>query len=223
MSPHMHIRRDRPHRRFGRARQRGVLLGVVLVLLAILFAAGIFALWSMRGETSSAGRDRLSRQLFDCAEEGLAWGKQYVSKTIGTTGISTYLAANVCSTTIPTPSGTSLPPLPCWTNGGPFPTGASGSVSGYPDQPPFTQQIKMDPRSTSNDFQFTVGVYNDPGDSSGYYADGNSKVIIYSRCTDLNTLQQRTVSAIVGITATTSNDYTGQAGRGFRNQGNQNY
>ena len=47
-----------PNRRRRQSRQRGVLLGVVLVLLAVLFAAGIFALWSMRGETSAAGRFR---------------------------------------------------------------------------------------------------------------------------------------------------------------------
>ena len=227
MSPTTSTRLDRPRRRrrpAGRARQRGVLLGVVLVLLAVLFAAGIFALWSMRGETSSAGRDRLSRQLFDCAEQGLAWGKQYVSKTLGTTGVDQYLAANVCTTTIATPSGTQLPALPCSNNGGPFPYGATGAVTGYPNLAPFTQQVSM--RTTSgagDDFQFTVGVYNNPGDPSGYYSDGDSKVIVYSRCTDLNTLQQRAVSAIVGITATSSNDYTGQAGHGFRNQGNQNY
>ena len=187
----------------------------------MLFAAGIFALWSMRGETSAAGRDRLSRQLFDCAEQGLAWGKQYFSKTIGTSGIDAYLGTNVCST--PTSTSPAIPALPCWPNG-PFPTGSTGSgVAGYPNASPYTQQIKMDPRSTNNDFEFTVGVYNDPGDTGGYYSDGNSKVIIYSRCTDLNTLQQRAVSALISISATTSTDYTGQAGRGFRNQGNQNY
>ena len=70
-----------PHR----SRQRGVLLGVVLVLMAVLFTAGAFALWSMRSDTGSAGRDRLSRQLFDCAEQGLSWGKQYFSTNTGQT------------------------------------------------------------------------------------------------------------------------------------------
>ena len=219
MSTHM---RHRPDRRRA-SRQSGVLLGVVLVLLAVLFAAGVFALWSMRGETSAAGRDRVSRQLFDCAEQGLAWGKQYFSKTVGIAGINSYLATNICSTQIS--SSPAIGPLPCWDKGGPFPTGGTGTaVAGYPNQSPYTQQITMDPRrGTTTDFEFTVGVYNDPGDSSGYYADGNSKVIIYSRCTDLNTLQQRSVSALVGIVTGSSSDYTGQAGRGFRNQGNQNF
>jgi hypothetical protein len=188
-----------------------VLLGVVLVLLAVLFAAGIFALWSMRSETSSAGRDRLSRQLFDCAEQGLAAGKQYFSATIGTAGIDKYLAADVCST------------LPCTSSGGPFPTGGT-AVAGYPDQAPFTQPITMDTRLATGtyDFKYTFAVYNDPGDSGTAIHDTNSKVIIYSRCTDLNTSQQRSVSALISISSATTNDYSGQAGRGFRNQGNQN-
>ena len=218
MSTHM---TDRPHRRRSGSRQRGVLLGVVLVLLAVLFAAGIFALWSMRGETSAAGRDRVSRQLFDCAEQGLAWGKQYFSATVGTSGVNSYLATNICSTSIS--SSPAIGPLPCWSTGGPFPTGGTGSaIAGYPNSSPFTQQITMDPRSSSPDFEFTVGVYNDPGDKGGSYVDSNQKVIVYSRCTDLNTLQQRSVSALISISSATTNDYSGQAGRGFRNQGNQN-
>lgn len=196
-----------------RSRQRGVLLGIVLILLAVLFAAGIFALWSMRSDTGSAGRDRLSRQLFDCAEQGLTYGKQYFSATIGTAGIDTYLKADVCST------------LPCTSSGGPFPTGGT-AVTGYPDQAPFTQSIAMDTRlATTNtyDFKYTFAVYNDPGDYGGAVHDTNSKVVIYSRCTDLNTSQQRSVSALISISASSPNDYTGQAGRGFRNQGNQNF
>lgn len=193
-----------------RSRQRGVLLGIVLILLAVLFAAGIFALWSMRGDTGSAGRDRLSRQLFDCAEQGLAYGKQYFSATIGTTGIDNYLKADVCST------------LPCTTSGGPFPTGGT-AVAGYPDQAPFTQPLTMDTRlGTTADFKYTFAVYNDPGDYGGTGHDTNSKVVIYSRCTDLNTSQQRSVSALISISSALTGDYTGQAGRGFRNQGNQN-
>jgi hypothetical protein len=204
-----------------RSRQRGVLLGIVLILLAVLFAAGIFALWSMRSDTGAAGRDRLSRQLFDCAEMGLADGKQYFAKSLAT--ISTYLAANVCSAS--TDSTRGIGPLPCWSAGGPFPTGGT-AVAGYPNSSTFTKPIQMNASlaGTSNyDFEYTFWVYNDPGDSGGYYADSNNKVIIYSRCTDLATLQQRSVQAVISITQSTSTDYTGQAGRGFRNQGNQNF
>jgi hypothetical protein len=208
------------YRRPRRSRQRGVLLGIVLVLLAVLFAASAFALWSMRSDTGAAGRDRLARQLFDCAEQGLAYGKQYFSSTIGTSTINTFLGANVCGT--PISSSPAIGALPCWNNGGPFPTGGV-AVPGYPDQAPFTQSIQMDSRSGGNDFQFTFGVYNDPGDKNGYYSDSNSSVIVYSRCTDLTTLQQRSVQALITINASASTDYTGQAGRGFRNQGNQNF
>jgi hypothetical protein len=221
MSPIKHSRRRLPRR----SRQSGVLLGVVLILIAILFAAGLFALWSMRGDTGSAGRDRLQRQLFDCAEQGLAWGKQYFTVTVGQTNIDSFLAANVCSTNISTSPPISH--LPCTTDtpAGPFPTSGS-AVAGYPNASPFTQNIIMDNRNGINsvaDFQFTVGVYNDPGDSGGSTHDANQKVIIYSRCTDLNTLQQRSVQALISIITTPPNDYTGQAGRGFRNQGNQNF
>lgn len=214
-------RRRRPLRR---SRQRGVLLGIVLVLLAVLFAAGVFALWSMRSDTGSAGRDRASRQLFDCAEQGLAWGKQYFSKTVGPSGLTPYLnASNVCTQSISTTPA--IGPLPCTNNGGPFPTGGIGAaVPLYPNQAPYTQSITMDPRNApAADFQFTVGIYNDPGDPLGSYSDGNSKVIVYSRCTDLTTLQSRAVQALISVTAGPPSDYTGQAGRGFRNQGNQNF
>lgn len=208
--------RRAPH---GRSRQRGVLLGVVLVLLAVLFAAGIFALWSMRSDTGSAGRDRLSRQLFDCAEQGLAAGKQFFALKLST--IDTYLAANVCNTK--TDASLGIGALPCWDTGGPFPTGGT-ALSGYPDGSLYTQKIIMDARNGANaDFEYTFAVYNDPGDASGYYSDSNQKVIVYARCTDLATLQQRSVQALIGIQSSTSTDYTGQAGRGFRNQGNQNH
>lgn len=204
----------------GRSRQRGVLLGVVLVLLAVLFAAGIFALWSMRSDTGAAGRDRLSRQLFDCAEMGLVDGKQFFSTRLST--ISSYLGANVCTTS--TDSTLGIGHLPCWTDGGPFPTGGT-ALAGYPDGTNFTKKIAMNKgvaTANSYDFEYTFAVYNDPGDKNGYYSDGNNKVIVYSRCTDLSTLQQRSVQALISVTQSSSNDYTGQAGRGFRNQGNQN-
>jgi len=206
-----------------RSRQRGVLLGVVLILLAVLFAAGIFALWSMRSDTGAAGRDRLSRQLFDCAEMGLAAGKQYFSTN--PTAKDGMLKADVCSTK--TDSTLGIGPLPCWDSGGPFPTTAAGTaaVAGYPDGTTYTKKIQMNASlaGTSNyDFEYTFAVYNDPGDKGGYTLDGNNTVIVYSRCTDLATLQQRSVQALISVTSSTPNDYTGQAGRGFRNQGNQN-
>jgi len=200
-----------------RSRQSGVLLGIVLILLVILFAAGLFALWSMRGDTASAGQDRLSRQLLDCAEQGLAWGKQNVSINYNSSPLlTTLLNADITKSTS---SLSSIGPLPRWDNNGPFPTTCTGSAIGaYP----WTTQLTMDSRHTSPDFEYTVAIYNDPADALPC-ADTNTKVIVYSRCTDLSTLQQRSVSALISVTQSSSTDYTGQAGRGFRNQGNQNF
>ena len=217
MSHHPSSHRRPPRR----SRQSGVLLGIVLILLVILFAAGLFALWSMRGDTASAGQDRLSRQLLDCAEQGLAWGKQNVSMNYnGTTALTALLNADITKSTS---SLSTVGPLPRWSNNGPFPTTCTGSaIATYP----WTTQITMDPRRTSAglgaDFEYTVAIYNDPADALPC-ADTNTKVIVYSRCTDLSTLQQRSVSALISVTQSSSTDYTGQAGRGFRNQGNQNF
>ncbi len=123
MSHHLSSHR-RPLRR---SRQSGVLLGIVLILLVILFAAGLFALWSMRGDTASAGQDRLSRQLLDCAEQGLAWGKQNVSMNYnGSTALSTLLNADITKSTS---SLSTIGPLPRWDSNGPFPTTCTGSSS----------------------------------------------------------------------------------------------
>jgi hypothetical protein len=215
-------------RRMRRSRQRGVLLGVVMVLLAILFTAGLFALWSMRNETSSAGQDRLSRQLFDCAEQGLAWGKQYYSKMTSQLRDQHLAASNLCSAAI-APTNTPLPcfctntPLPC-SPSGPFPTGGTGTPpANFPNQPPYTQGIVVDNRRGAGnyDFQYTVAIYNNPGEGPFHDADG--KLIVYSQCVDLQTLQTRAVQALIKVIPGSTSDYTGQAGRGFRNQGNQNF
>jgi hypothetical protein len=193
-------------------RQRGMLLGVVLVLVFALFAAGVFALASMRSDTGAAGRDRLSRQLFDCAEQGLAAGRQYFSTT-GRSQWPAYLQSNVC--TIDISSSPKIGPLPC----GPFKANAPGpGMNGYPNQAPFTQQIKMG----GLDFQYTVAIYNDPAEAS-VFTDSNNKVIVYSRCVDLATLQSRAVQVLLSAPPVVTSDYAGQAGRGFRNQGNQNF
>jgi hypothetical protein len=217
MSPSRLTARRRPRR----SRQSGVLLGIVLILLAVLFAAGAFALWSMRGDTTSAGRDRLERQLFDCAEQGLAVGKQYFATH--QSSLVQWVAADVCLKTISS-SSPYISALPCTNTGGPFPTGGA-NVPGYPDLPPFTQSIVMDQRNnnTTPDFQYTFAVYNDPAAAVPLAYAPPSKLVVYSRCTDLKTMQQRSVSALVTVTQSTSTDYTGQAGRGFRNQGNQNF
>jgi hypothetical protein len=62
-------------------RDRGALLGIVMILLSVVLSVGALALWNLRADTGSAGRTHLSHQLFDCAEEGLAWGNQYFAST----------------------------------------------------------------------------------------------------------------------------------------------
>lgn len=214
----------RTHRRSPRrSRERGLLLGVVLVLLGIVVASGALALWSMRTDTGAAGSDRLSRQLLDCAEQGLTWGKQYMATYMNTgNSVAPYIAANICS------SGSSTStagPLPCTTSGGPFPATCTGTPpSGYPGSAPFTQQLKMDSRQGNNDFEYTVGFLNDPAATNPCVVGTSQTIIVYSRCTDLSTMQQRAVEAAIKVDPpATKTDYAGQAGRGFRNQGNSNF
>src|SRR5215467_1537219 len=76
--------------------ERGVALGIVLMLIVVLLLAGGLAVWGLSGETASATNDRLSRQLLDCAEEGLAWGKQYYSTT-GSNWDNFLSASNICT------------------------------------------------------------------------------------------------------------------------------
>ena len=64
-----------------RSRQRGAILGIVMILLAVILSVSSLAVWNLRSDSSSAGRTHLAHQLFDCAEQGLAWGKQYFSTT----------------------------------------------------------------------------------------------------------------------------------------------
>src|SRR5437016_13662309 len=64
-----------------RRSQRGSVLGGGMVLLVILLMAGGLAAWGLRSETTSAGSDRLERQLIGCAEAGRGWAKQYLTTT----------------------------------------------------------------------------------------------------------------------------------------------
>src|SRR5689334_3601548 len=104
--------------------ERGVALGIVLILLVILLLGGGLAVWGLRSETASAGTDRLSRQLFDCAEQGLAWGKTYFS-TSGLDWSSYFNSSNVC-TYFPCP---------------PFVAGSGTAPSNYPNGTPYTQTV----------------------------------------------------------------------------------
>jgi hypothetical protein len=197
-----------------RAQERGALLGIVLVLLGVLLGASAFAVWGLRGDTGAAGRDRLSRQLVECAEEGLAFGKQYFSN-VQRTNWNLFLNTNACAL-----DASLCAPY------GPFPNAGNGvPPPGYLMGPPYRKQISLDGSTTSaKRFEYQVGIYNDP-EASGPTSDGNNQVIVYARCREISTGSgmQRAVQALITSPMPISDDYTGQAGRGFRNQGNGNY
>jgi hypothetical protein len=201
-----------------RRRERGALLGLVLVLLAVVLMASGIAMWSVRGDSASAGADRLERQLFDCAERGLEWGKQFFSGN--GSDWSSYLAANdVCG-------GES--PLPC----PPFHNGPSAPPPGYP----YVATVTMGGQSVtsgstrftsaSERFTYTVAIFDNDelaeGASQDWFHDSDGNIVVYSVCTDPQSRRQKAVQAMIRVRVPTNIDYTGQAAFGFRNQGNRN-
>lgn len=204
-------------------RDRGALLGVVLVLSTVLFAASIFAYWGLKSDTSTAGADRLSRQLFDCAEQGLGIAKQYFSQAsiAGDGWMSFYQSPNVCAT------GSNL--LNACAPNGPFPTNPQGSAptalaAAYPNGLPFTQQILINlPNGGTQTLQFTFGIFNIPNaPNDTQWVEKDRQAVIYSRCIETQTNRSRSVSAIVNVPVSNSNDYLSTDGHGMRNQGNFN-
>jgi hypothetical protein len=201
-------------------RQRGVALGLVLVLLVVVILAAGIAVWGTRSEIGSAGSDRLARQLFDCAERGLAFGKDFFSKTHN--AINDFLSTDLCAAGLPCyPNGPFRPvtasPPPC---GIPVPGYPSGSIATDANAQ-LTQTITVG----GQNLQFVVAIYDDadePANPQNYTCDVNNQVIVYSLCRDTMTNQFRTVSAVVQLTGSPTSDYTGQVGHGFRGQGNAN-
>ncbi|HJZ84573.1 MAG TPA: hypothetical protein VKN99_05345 [Polyangia bacterium] len=201
-----------------RSGERGMALGLVLVLITVLLLAGSVAAWSLRSEIGAAGSDTLSRQLYDCAERGLAFGKLYFSNT--NIAMNDFLSTDLCA------AG-----LPCYPNG-PFhsipttPAACGTAVSGYPNGTlPDNTQLLQNITVGSRTLQFQVAVYDDADESSttqNYACDLNSQVVVWASCRDLVTGQKRTASAVLQLTGLPSSDYIGQAGHGFRNQGNAN-
>jgi len=61
-----------------------------------------------------------------------------------------------------------------------------------------------------------------PGDPSGPTANGDNQIVVYSRCTDPVSRQQRAVQVLLAVPIQQGGDYFGQAGMGFGNQGNAN-
>jgi len=204
-----------------RNRERGAILGIVLVLLVVLLLAAGLAVWGLRSETASAGSDRTARALLDCAEAGLAFGKSYFSANADS--YSNYLgASNICNFTTPNgASGFSCPPFGKRDSANGVGT---STVTSYPNAYPFTQTMQIGGQT----YEFTVGIYDNADDVingstvEDYLTDRDNTVIVYSRCFDPISKQTRAVAGLVKAIIPLSTDYKGQAGHGFRNSGNAN-
>ena len=192
-------------------RSAGAILGIVLILLVVILGASAFAMWGLRSDIGAAGRDRVGRQLLDCAEQGLAAGKNYYAVTARGSWNS-YLAADVCASGL----------LPCAPSG-PFPTGLVGSVVGYPAAAPFTVTIESAATSkVLSTYTYTFGLYQNPS-SETRVADTDNTAVVHSICRDSASGQSRAVQAILfSPPPQPTSDYTGQAGHGFRNGNNAN-
>jgi hypothetical protein len=193
-------------------RERGAILGIVTILLAVILAASAFAMWTLRGDIGGAGRDRLARQLFDCAEEGLAVGKNFFATTARTQWDS-YLSTDVCA------SGN----LPCQP-AGPFPTGLTGpTIINYPNGAPYSSAVTSS--GVLSTFRYYFAIYQNPSPAGieTRIADKDQAVMVYSICWDSVSHQSRAVQALLSSPTPAANgDYTGQAGHGFRNTNNAN-
>jgi hypothetical protein len=211
-----------------RRRERGALLGIVLILLVVVLVGAGLAVLGVQYDTAAAGADRTARQLQDCAEQGLEWGKQFFSGS--GSDWNQFLQANtVCA---------SSSPLPC-TPSGPFRNGSNGPPSAYPTYPtgaPFTNTISMGgSQMTVNGLTFTTGaqpltytvaIYDNSEDTEGasqnYTSNNDTTIVVYSLCRDPASNQRRSAQAVLQTVTPTNIDYIGQSGFGFRNQGNQN-
>jgi hypothetical protein len=208
--PHHHRRR----------RDRGALLGIVLVLLLVIASASAFTVWSMSNSTGGARNDRLSRQLLDCAEQGLAFGKQWFGITKRSQW-DNFLSANVCNA----PGSM----LPC----GPFPTGATGQPQlGYPGSAPYTNTI---PGPGGSVLTWQIGIYNPPesvlptptcsqapADPLCQYHDGDNTVVLYAIC-QAATGESRSAQVLLSVPLGQNPcAYKGQQGFGCNNGSNMN-
>jgi hypothetical protein len=203
-------------------RERGALLGVVLVLILVLLAASAFAYFGLRSDTGASGNDRVQRQLFDCAEQALAFGKQYFGDpTIKNSWNQYFNANNVCTF------------LPCTNHSppGPFPINGTGAPpNGYPNLLPFTNTITFAVTAANPAGQpvdYTVGLLNGPGDPCGALGQNvgctqGNNAIVYAQCVDRTTKQTKAVQALIMVPDCNGQDYAGQSGGSFTGQGNRN-
>jgi hypothetical protein len=193
------------------------LLGIVLIMLMVLMAASVFAFFTLRTDSGATANDRLARQLFDCAEQGLAIGKTTFSATSAVPMWPQYFAGNL----------TSGPNALLPTN---FPAPGTGTaVPGYPYQPntpPLSiGQIAIPLGVGGNStliLNQVVAIYNNPGDQGGLTSDNDNQVIVWAQCTEPNTKQSRTVQALLFVPPQKNGNYFGQAGFGYNNSGNTN-
>jgi hypothetical protein len=195
-----------------RSDERGSLLGIVIVLLTMIAATGGYALWTLRGDISASYNERLSQQLFECAEQALNIGRQYFSNSLVRQSWDTYLQTDVCSQDLP------CPPFAQVKNGTP-------PGDGYPSSAPFKGRLAIGTGSAVT-LDYQIGIYNNPGDpgnTSNPIHNTDSQIVIYSRCRDPLTQQWRAVEALVQVPLQFNGDYSGQIGRGMRNHNNSNY
>lgn len=187
-----------------------------MVLLVVILSASVFAFYGLKSDTTAAGNDRLMRQLFDCAEEGLAQGKQYFSQPSQRTQWSTYFTTDVRSLLPVPPAALGTATLTPLVAGSGYPLEVDLNVGGG--------------AAPSQHLRYFVGIYNNPGDvgiAQSPIVDTDNRVMVISRCAEVladgkTTTHFRTVQALLSVPTQPNGDYFGQAGGGFRGQGNTN-
>src|SRR5438094_131695 len=150
-----------------RRTERGALLGIVMIMLMVLMAASIFAFFTLRTDSGATAQDRLQRQLFDCAEQGLAIGKTTFSTPTAQSQWTAYYAADA------TTGANALPAPPA----GPFPVNtASTPIAGYPIRwcasgcTNLAVQVTLGGTGSTTVLSLSrvVAIYNNPGDTSAF-------------------------------------------------------
>jgi hypothetical protein len=205
-----------------RRKESGALLGIVLIMLMVLMAASVFAFFTLRTDSGATANDRLARQLFDCAEQGLAIGKNSFSSSSATGQWLSYYLANQTGTA--TTGWITAPPSP------PFPLNPSGTpTAGYPItwcaqgctyQP---VQITLGSATTNAptlNLNRTVAIYNNPAEP--ITTENDNQTVVWSQCTEPGSGQSRSVQALLYVTPQKNGNYFGQAGFGYNNSGNTN-
>lgn len=204
-----------------RRRERGALLGIVLIMLMVLMAASVFAFFSLRTDAGATAQDRMQRQLFDCAEQGLQIGKTVFSTSTAAPQWNAYYKANNTSGTNPFP----VPPFPANTSATPaasYPLRwCSGCLYGQVQAPVGPATANMPPLL----FDRVVAIYNNPGDVDSFNenpATPDNQTMVWSQCTDPSSGQTRAAQALLTVPPVKNGNYFGQAGFGYNNSGNTN-